>query len=56
MVGIYKKVLPQISVYSRQFFFLIIFLVLVYIYKTVDSIDIYKSLNNNIGTVKLQKC
>ena len=41
------KILPKISVYLRQFFLLFLFS----IFKTVDIMDFYKSLNISIGIV-----
>ena len=46
-MGIYKKILSEISVFPRQFFLPFLFS----IYKMVNILDIHKSLNVSIGTV-----
>ena len=52
IVGMYKKILSQFSVYSEQLFlflFVCLFVCLFSIYKIGDSMDTCKSLNINIG-------
>ena len=45
-MGIYIKILPSFSVYRKHFFYF-----LFSIYKIVNIMDIYKSLNLSTGTV-----
>ena len=50
-MGIYKKYYLKFSLFNAVFVCLFVLLFLFIIYKMIDSMDIFKSLNINIGTV-----